>query len=334
MFIAWGAVAGRSLEIAESLGGQALVLFPPVERRRPHPLVRYGISSIRTVSYLVRVDPGAVVATNPPVVLGLIALAWARIRRIPFALDSHPGAFGKQGDRVAARLLPVHRYLVKRATVTLVTAESWVETVRGWGGHGLVVHEAPGAWEELAKLKRDPGSRPKVLLVSRFAGDEPTEEAVKAGALISEADLVITGRLEDLPAQLKASAAPNVSFVGFLPALEYQGLVAGSDLVMGLTTEPTSVMRCAYEAVYAEKPLVVSDWPLSRELFPFAVGVANDAASIAQGLRSALSDLEGLKARAKDARAVQMARWEAQLAALVELLGLPQRDREPRPTRD
>ena len=179
-----GGRAGRSVEIAESLGGQALVLFPPVERRRPHPLVRYTISSFQTVSYLVRADPGAVVATNPPVVLGLIALAWARVRRIPFALDSHPGAFGKQGDRVAARLLLVHRYLVKRATVTLVTAASWVETVREWGGRGRVVHEAPGGWEELSRTMREPGNRPKVLLVSRFAGDEPMEQAVKTGALV------------------------------------------------------------------------------------------------------------------------------------------------------
>ena len=113
------------------------------------------------------------------------------------------------------------------------------------------------------------------------------EQAVKAGALVPEADLLITGRLMS-PPELKAIAAQNVSFVGFLPAAEYQGLVRLADLVMGLTTEPTSVMRCAYEAVYAEKPLVVSDWPLCRgKLFPFAVAVANDAASIAQGVRRA-----------------------------------------------
>jgi len=322
-FVAWGAVAGRSVEIADALGGHAYVLFPPVEGRRPPPLVRYAVGSLLTLAYLVREDPGAVVTTNPPVLLGLIALAWARLRGIPFALDSHPGAFGRQGDRVSARLLPVHRFLARQAAVTLVTAEPWVETVRKWGGRGLVVHEAPGPWASLNRPSREAEGRRRALLVARFAGDEPVGSAVAAAALVPEIDLLVTGRLEDRPPELAESATPNVSFVGFLPAASYQTLVAESDLVVALTTEPTSVMRAAYEAVYARKPLVISDWPLSRELFPFAVAVANDPASIGEGLRHAISSLPALEDRANEACELQTARWESQLAALISVLGLP-----------
>ena len=108
-----------------------------------------------------------------------------------------------------------------------------------------------------------------------------------AGALVPEVDLLVTGRLEDMPEGLARSASGNVSFVGFLPPEQYRDLVASADVVIGLTTEPTSVMRCAYEAVYARKPLLVSDWALCRELFPFAVPVSNDAQSIATGLKRA-----------------------------------------------
>jgi glycosyltransferase involved in cell wall biosynthesis len=306
-------VAGRSVEIAESLGGHAYVLFPPIDDRRPPPAVRYAVGSLLTLAYLVREDPGAVVTTNPPVLLGLIALAWARLRGIPFALDSHPGAFGKLGDRVSARLLPVHRYLVRHADVTLVTAESWVEIVQAWGGRGLVVHEAPGPWGSLKRSPREVRNRPRALLVSRFGRDEPVDAAVAAAALIPEIDLA-------------ESASPNVSFVGFLPAARYQMLVAEADLVVALTTEPTSVMRSAYEAVYARRPLVISDWPLCRELFPFAVAVANDPASIAEGLRRAVDNLRALEDQAENARRLQAARWESQLAALVSVLGLPRPD--------
>lgn len=325
-FVAWGAVAGRSVEIAESLGGHAYVLFPPIDDRRPPPAVRYAVGSLLTLAYLVREDPGAVVTTNPPVLLGLIALAWARLRGIPFALDSHPGAFGKLGDRVSARLLPVHRYLVRHADVTLVTAESWVEIVQAWGGRGLVVHEAPGPWGSLKRSPREVRNRPRALLVSRFGRDEPVDAAVAAAALIPEIDLLVTGRLENLAPELAESASPNVSFVGFLPAARYQMLVAEADLVVALTTEPTSVMRSAYEAVYARRPLVISDWPLCRELFPFAVAVANDPASIAEGLRRAVDNLRALEDQAENARRLQAARWESQLAALVSVLGLPRPD--------
>jgi glycosyltransferase involved in cell wall biosynthesis len=289
------------------------------------------VGSVLTLAYLIREDPGAVITTNPPVLPGLIALAWSRIRRIPFALDSHPGAFGKQGDRVSARLLPVHRFLVRRAAVTLVTAGAWVEVVHDWGGHGIVVHEAPGPWARLKPAPHQPGRRPQVLLVSRFAGDEPVDAAVKAAGLVPEIDLLVTGRLEDLPDEMEANAAPNVSFVGFLATAEYQALVAASDLVVALTSEPTSVMRCAYETVYARKPLLISDWPLSRELFPFARPVANDAGSIAQGIREALSELEELESRADQALSLQLARWGSQLAALVAALGLAQPEIEPQP---
>ena len=329
-FVAWGAVAGRSAEIAEWLGGRAYVLFPPVEGRRLPPAVRYAVGSLLTLAYLVREDPGAVVTTNPPVLLGLIALAWARLRGVPFALDSHPGAFGKQGDRVSARLLPVHKYLVRHADVTLVTAESWVETVREWGGQGLVVQEAPGSWESMKTTARGAGGRPRALLVSRFAGDEPVEEAVKAAALVPEIDLLVTGRMEDLPLDLAKCAPSNVSFVGFLPAARYQELVTEADFVVALTTEPTSVMRCAYEAVYARKPLLISDWPLCRELFPFAIAVSNNPASIAEGLRRVVGSLSALEDQVDEALALQAERWRLQLAALVSVLAQSRPNKQPR----
>jgi glycosyltransferase involved in cell wall biosynthesis len=328
--VSWGTIAGRSAEIAEALGGRAYTIFPLAEGKRLHATVRYVIGTVLTLAYLVREDPSAVVTTNPPVILGLIALGWARLRGIPFALDSHPGAFGRHGDRVSARLLPLHRFVARRASVTLVTADAWVETVHDWGGRGLVVHEAPGHWGSMKPQTRRAASRPQVLFVSRFSRDEPVEEAVAAAALVPEIDMLVTGRLEDLSADLAAQAPPNVSFVGFLPPERYEALVAATDLLVALTTEPTSVMRCAYEAVYARKPLLLSDWPICRELFPFAVAVSNDAESIAKGLKHAVEVLPELAERADEALELQTSRWQAQLTALVTALALPQPETEPR----
>ncbi len=322
-FVAWGAVAGRSAEIAESLGGRAYTLFPPSDRRRPNVFMRYIIGSVLTILYLAREDPTAVIVTNPPAVLALIGLGWTKLRGVPFALDSHPGAFGRQGDNISARLLRLHRFVARHATVTLVTADQWADMVQTWGGRGLVVHEAPGFWECVRKHPRSAGVRIRALLVARFAGDEPVEAAVGAAALVPEIDLLVTGRLEDSPPGLVASAPPNVSFVGFLAAAEYQNLVSEVDIVVALTSEPTSVMRAAYEAVYACKPLVISNWPLCRELFPSAVAVANNASAIATGLRSAAGDIEGLEQLSLSARAVQIDRWMSQLSALRAALGLP-----------
>jgi hypothetical protein len=123
-----------------------------------------------------------------------------------------------------------------------------------------------------------------------------------------------------------------VSFVGFLDPVEYRAAVADCDIVVTLTTEPTSVMRAAYEAVYARRPLVVSDWPVARALFPHAAHTANDADSLAHAIWSVVADYERYAGALDEARAVQLDRWEAQRGALVgaiEGTGTPRPGEDP-----
>ncbi len=322
VFIAWGAVGGRSAEIADALGGEALCLFPPREGARlPAPL-RYAAAAAATAWFLGSRRPRAVVVTNPPVFAAVVVWGYAllRRRRPRWAVDSHPGAFGRQGDRVAARLIGVHAFLARRADLCLVTSAEWVEVVEGWGGRGLVIHEAPGLWT--VAPARPPGPRPRVLFVNRFASDEPAEEVLGAARALPGVTFQVTGRLADRTPEMVAAAPGNVEFVGFLDPASYRRAVEDADVLISLTTEPTSVMRAAYEAVYAGKVLVISDWPLSRELFPSAVPVRNDAAAIAAGVRHALEHHAELLAASVAARAGQLARWDAQVGALHAALGL------------
>jgi hypothetical protein len=70
------------------------------------------------------------------------------------------------------------------------------------------------------------------------------------------------------------------------------------------------------------RPLVTSDWPLSRELFPYAVHVRNDRRPIVAGLRSALARHAELAAAAPAALELQRERAERQLTRLREVVGL------------
>jgi hypothetical protein len=104
--------------------------------------------------------------------------------------------------------------------------------------------------------------------------------------------------------------------------------VYDAHVILTLTTEPTSVMRAACEAVFAGRPLIVSDWPVLREFFSYAIHVHNEPTDIARGIRQAVDQLTELAAIAPDAAAGQHRRWQAQLAALRERLDLPA-DPEP-----
>ncbi len=318
-FVAWSRVSGREVEIAEALGGQARCFYPWWLGRRASTPLRYAVSAFGTIAYLARHRPRAVIATNPPIFPGLLALAYGRLAGAPVLLDSHPSAFGRKGDRLSARLLPLHAWLTRQVTATLVTTQDWVGQVSAWGGSGQIVHEAPSGWSQTRP--RALPARPVVLFAGVFAADEPVAELMEAARRLPAVELQVTGDLRRCPPALRAVAPENVTFLGFLAGPEYRQAVERADVVLALTTEPTSVMRAAYEAVYAGRPLVVSDWPVLEALFPHAVHVGNHADGIAAGLSEALRRHAELVAACPAAAAVQRERWERQLTALSDLVG-------------
>lgn len=320
LFASWSAVAGRAEEIASALGGRACVVHPAVLRGRRRAPLRYLVGLVVTSAALVRHRPRAVVATNPPVFPGLLSWAYARATGARLALDSHPTAFGAKDNRTAQRLLGVHRWMARRADVVLVTTDDWVDELASWGARGLVVHEAPPAWR-VAPAGPIAG-RPTVLFVGVFASDEPVAEVVEAARRLPGVDVVVTGDVARAPAGLVAGAPDNVRFVGWVPGDGYVALLGAADVVLTLTTEPTSVMRAAYEAVWAGRPCVVSDWPVLRELFPDAIACGNDAAGIAAALGTAIEDHGTLRARAEQARTRQLRRWDEQVGAIRAALGI------------
>ncbi len=319
-FIAWGAVSGRSREIAGALGGEARCLFPPESGWRPHAAIRYLLATLDTSAYLLRRRPGSILVTNPPLVAGFVALACGRLIGAPVVLDSHPGGFGAQGDTFSAKLQQLHRWLVRHVDGCAVASPPWVEVVQEWGGTAVELHEAPGDLDGTPRLRAQ-GRALRVLCVGRLAPDEPAEAVVHAAALVPDCEFFVTGDVTRRP-DLLLIAPENVTFTGFLAPDAYAQALRDADVVMTLTTEPSSVMRAAYEAVYALRPLVVTDFPLGRSLFPKAVHVRNDAEGIAEGIRRVRDGWSEYSEATTEARAVQLDRWTRQLGELRILLGL------------
>jgi glycosyltransferase involved in cell wall biosynthesis len=315
-FIAWSPVAGRSQEIARALGGEARCFYSRGRLGKLSVLGRYARSTLATMSYLRQRRPRAVIVTNPPLIPGLLAWAYARGSGARVALDSHPGGFGLQGDRVSRLLQPLHRWLARRAVATLVTDQRLAGRVADWGGHAEIVHEAPVEWAPDDSGPPPAHARPRVLFVCVFQRDEPVADVLEAARRAPELDVHVTGDVEKCPAKLRSAAPANVQFTGFLSGADYERAVRDADVVLALTTEPSSVVRAGYEAVYAQRPLVVSDWPASREVFPHALHVDNDPVTIVAGLRRAIHERDRLLAAAPEALALQRTRWEGQLDAL------------------
>lgn len=314
--VVWTERRARGDDLGALLDATVFVTSPRLLRRRALLPLRYTVSAIATLLHLFRHRPHVVVVQNPPVPAAAVVAWYAAITGSVAVLDSHPGGFGAQGDRLSGALQWLHRWAVRRAALVLVTTPAWVNRVAAWGGTGLVLHEPPAAWAELADQSETQRQRPRVLSPGIFQPDEPVIAIAALAQARPDIDVIVTGDPRRAPDGFSQHAPPNLHLVGYLDQDAYVEAVLTADIVLALTTEPTSVMRVAYEAVFASRPLVVSDWSASRELFPYAVHVANDADALVRGVSDALGRLDELRGSAAAARQVQLQRWEEQVAAL------------------
>jgi Glycosyl transferase 4-like domain len=314
--IAWSDQTRRADEIAHALGGVSRHFAGfGLHGARTAP-IRWLLSALATSWWLARVRPRAVIVQNPPVFLPCLAWLYGTLLRVPVVVDSHPASFGRKGDRVWRWLLPLHHWVVRRVTLVLVTVQELCDQVARWGGRAAIVHEAPPIDNEPSRPRGGPRGRPRFLVACVFAPDEPIDIVVEAARQLPAVDIQVTGDPAKAPDGLAARAPGNVELLGFLGPVAYRRAVAAADAVVVLTTASTSVVRAGFEAVYARRPLIISDWPVLRDAFPSAIHVPNTAEGLVGGFERAIARYTELEELADAALETQQARWLAQLAEI------------------
>ncbi len=323
--LAWAKPTGRSADIASALGGTAVNIYPLPDRRLI--LLRYAASLLATIGTVLRLRPHVAVVQNPPIFPALVFLAWKRLRGARLLLDNHPTGFGAKDNKQGQRMLAITRWVARRSDAVLVTTQEWADKVIEWGATPLVVHEAPPstvtAHPTPPAVQR---SRPfEVLFACTFAQDEPVAEVMRVARQLPDIRFTVTGDPRRATPGDLADLPPNVELTGWVDQARYAQLLIRADAVLALTTEPTSVMRAAYEAVFGLRPLIASNWPTTAELFPTAELVDNTCGSVSAAVsRLAQSPPDGVSlAAAADAA---HSRWNSQGHALRLACGLPTHD--------
>ncbi|WP_129338032.1 glycosyltransferase [Cellulomonas endophytica] len=319
LYVTWHRHGGRVREISSALGADALHIRPVVRVKRLHVTVQRSLSVLVTVRELVRRRPDVVLVTNPPALPGVLVAAVSRLLGARFVLDNHPGSFGDKDNAGGRRAVPVTRRLARAALVVLVNNPEYVRVVEGWGGRATIVHEGPP--ESLPPVwEPRPGARTRVLVPAVFDVDEPVDVVAEVARRMPDHDFVMTGERGSAPASLRDALPANLELLGFLGPEPYEAELAACDVVLALTTAPRSVQRSAYEAVYAGRPLVCSDFPFAREYFPYAHHAHNEPDAVVRALETAVRDAPETLLTA---RKVQAARWDEQIGELRRLVGLP-----------
>ena len=306
-------------EMATALGGEARCFYDFGFVRKALIPLRYAASAVRTVAYLLWRRPRSVIVSNPPVFPAAIAWLYCRLASAPLILDSHPSAFGFYETKRLVRLtMPLHRFLIRQARASIVTVDDLTEMVRAEGGRAEIVHEAPPLWE--ATPAPPLGPRPSLLFVGIFAADEPVELIAAAAKRLPGVGFRMTGDLRKCPPAILADKPPNLELTGFLGPAAYRQAVDASNVIITLTTRPEAVNRAANEAVFAKRPLIISDWPAMRSYFPHAVPVENSVDAVVAGVERALAEYSELVAATEDAVREQQQRWDSQLGVLRQLV--------------
>ncbi|UCG08960.1 MAG: hypothetical protein JSV83_10055 [Desulfobacterales bacterium] len=281
VFIAWirKARARRTANIASALAakdyyveylrGTSFILLP----------VRYLVQSIKTLAILHREKPDVIFAQNPPIVAPLIAHLYSKINRALIIIDSHTGAFTDFGW-----LIRLHKYLSRRALMTIVTNKDLQELVHSWGANAFVLEDR---LPELLSVKlTNKYNRFSICVINTFSDDEPIEEIFKAAKNIPDCDFYVTGRISRANPKIIKNKPTNVLLTDFLSEPAYIDLLNKVDAIMVLTKRDLTMVCGAYESIAVEKPLITSDWPVLRNYFSQGtLYVDNTPASIVKAVQ-------------------------------------------------
>jgi GT2 family glycosyltransferase len=302
LFVAWSRQP-RSAAVADLLGADIHMVTVGRHGQRALVPIRYAAQAAATAWQLARHRPRIVIVMCPPLVLGLLVLAYAKATGAAMAVDAHTAAILK-GGRVRRSI----RFFDRQGVVLIVASDHIADHLAASGlRRPSAIHDPipPPSPTKAATTG-------KVVVALGWAPDEPIGDVLEAARRLPEHTFVLTGRPKGEWAE--APLPPNVERAGLLPKADYDRLVQGAGVVVALTTRPFTMLRAGYEAVQARVPVVVSDTPTLRDYFGDAAVFV--APSLAEAITDALARRDELT-KALDSLAADHA--ERQQRAVAEL---------------
>jgi len=295
----------RNRSVSAALGAQLFEIDI-----RSNRVWRYLLCAYQTLRILATHKPGLVFVQNPSIVLSLLAMSWCRLSGTPIVMDAHnAGVYPFEGRRPWANR--VAQFLFRTVSLTLVTNEALADYVKQSGGRAFVlpdplpVFKSPLTVPEVCSLQR-------VLFICTWAADEPYVEVIKAACQVSRnVTIYITGNSRGRETAAGLPLPDNVVLTGYLADPEYETLLQTCDLVIDLTTREDCLVCGAYEAVAAERPLIVSDTRALRGYFDRGTLYTNNQApDLAEKIQLALLRAAGLIREMQALKVVKQREWE------------------------
>ena len=324
-YISWAPHCSRSDYTARELGGVSHMVYWRRLGSRPATIwLKYLGQALQTWTILIREKPDAVFVMSPPVIAGLVVYPYCAIRRIPFVVDAHTGAFVDRRWRHFQRL---QHWLCRKAATTIVTNTHLQDLLAAHGADSTILPDVPVKYPE-SNARFEPGGF-TVAVICSFDYDEPVELILETARALPDVRFLVTGD----PGRVETrglSFPSNLSLTGFLDNAAYGQLLRKADVVMALTTGKHKMLRAAYEAIYQGTPIIISESPMLKEEFGRgSVLVENTVESVSAAVRQIQGNVERYCSEAVELREVKERRWEKNRQLLIGKLAQARKRARP-----
>ena len=283
-------------------------------------VMRYIRATAKTLSILFRERPTLIFAQNPSIVLAVLVLQYGRLFRVPVIVDAHnAGLYPFDGRARWANWLA--GYIMRSAALTIVTNSGLADYVKEHGGRPFIL---PDPLPDFSAERRSISLKGAVniLFICTWASDEPYLEMIGAAAALDKSIYVyITGKSRGKEKAFAQPLPENVVLTGYVSEEDYIGLLHSVDVIIDLTTRDNCLVCGAYEAVAAQKPLILSNTAAIREYFSKgALYTDNTAADIALKIRNCIERLVEMQAEVNQFKGDIMVRWEHKRRDLLSII--------------
>lgn len=323
LFIAWVPFQRRQMSMAPLLGFEA-VFLPIRQILRVLRPVQYLANALKTLSLLRAKRPRVIWVQLPQVPLLTVALQYKRMfdPGVRIIADCHNRILNPPWKN-----WPGLRRQLNACDVVVVHNNAVMPKVM-----------AMGVRPDILRLLEDPPAairgearstlsfpHPWMLFLASFNPDEPVQELFEAARLAPDMHFVLAGDAKRANGRHSMGGHPeNVILPGYLSGADLDSAIASADAVLALTKLDDAQLSSAGEAIGAGRPMVLSDTPVTRDLY-YKGGVFVDTyspASIVIGCRAAIQEGANLAAESLALRDERHARWRAQAESINEVLAL------------
>lgn len=233
-------------------------------------IVRYIYSALITFKVLLQQRPDVLIVQTPSYVLAFFAVIYRSFFNYTLVLDAHNGVTFRL-EYKSGGLFSLIKYAVSNADLVIVTSESVYPVIKQYQQSVINLPDCIPDIEMNPMPEVFKGlESPLITLIASHQHDEPIEEILRAFEQVVQnntGQIIVTGKKPKGVRYAEFEGSPNIIFAGFLSYEDFDGLIFGSDLLIDVSTDPTVLVCGGYEAIAVGVPALVSNSPVSRQVF-------------------------------------------------------------------